>query len=319
MKNTKGFIQIPLLIAIIAGILVLSGAGYFGIQKYQNYQAEKVEQKKQAELNQKADEEQQQKLQGLLDSQTAELEKQKSAIEALKNKKPEIITQTIIKEAPAQKTENDLPTIINQWKNNIAEITCEWQYSNGVAYVRAKGSGYIISSNGLGELVLTNRHVVIDDSFNGTEYTPAWCVIKVYGIGEMKVYLSKSDNPLSVASSGVDWASIKLTKGTPGNENPFRNLPTLNSCHGADIGDKVIILGYPSIGTSGGITATEGIISGIENEYYVTSAKIDHGNSGGVAVLVRENCYLGIPSAANVGTIESLGRILKGSLIFTSQ
>jgi len=92
MKNQGGFIQIPILIAIVAGVLVLGGGGYFGIQQYQNYKDEKIEQKKQAELNQKVDEEQQQKLQELLDSQSAELEKQKSAIEALKNKKPEIIT-----------------------------------------------------------------------------------------------------------------------------------------------------------------------------------------------------------------------------------
>ena len=135
MKNQKGFIQIPLLIAIIAGILVLGDGGYFGIQKYQSYQAERVEQKKQIELNQKADKEQQQKLQELLDSQSVELEKQKSEIKALKNKKPEIVTQTIIKEAPAQKIENDLPTIIKQWKDRVAEITCEWQYLNGVYFV----------------------------------------------------------------------------------------------------------------------------------------------------------------------------------------
>lgn len=314
MKNQKGFIQTPILIAIIVGIFAVGGGGYFGIKQYQNSQIEKVEQKKQLELSQKADEEQRQKLQRLLDSQSMELEKQKSAIEELKNKKPETITQTIIKEAPAQKTENDLPTIINQWKNSIAEITCEWQYANGVAYTKAKGSGYIISSGGLGDKVLTNRHVVLDDSLNGSEYTPAWCGIKVYGTGEMKVYAQ--DNPFSAPSSGVDWASIKLTKGVLGNENPFKNLPTLNFCRQADIGDKVVILGYPSIGTAGGITATEGILSGIENEYYITSAKIDHGNSGGVALLIKGNCYLGIPSAANVGTVESLGRILKGSLIF---
>ena len=39
MKNNKGFIQIPILIAIIAGLLAISGAGYFGVKQYQNYQA----------------------------------------------------------------------------------------------------------------------------------------------------------------------------------------------------------------------------------------------------------------------------------------
>jgi len=82
-----------------------------------------------------------------------------------------------------------------------------------------------------------------------------------------------------------------------------------------NIGDKLIVLGYPSIGTQGGITVTEGIISGIESNYYVTSAKIDKGNSGGAAVLLKNNCYLGIPSWAKSGSIESLGRILKASFV----
>lgn len=36
--NRKGFIQIPILIAIIIGLLAVGGAGYFGIKQYQNYQ-----------------------------------------------------------------------------------------------------------------------------------------------------------------------------------------------------------------------------------------------------------------------------------------
>ena len=122
MKNQKGFIQISILIAIIAGVLILGGGGYLGVKQYQNYKSEQIEQKKLAELNQRNEEERQNKLQELLDSQSGELEKQKSEIEALKNKKPETVTQTIIKEVPApvSKTENDLPTIINQWKNRVA-------------------------------------------------------------------------------------------------------------------------------------------------------------------------------------------------------
>ena len=50
--------------------------------------------------------------------------------------------------------------------------------------------------------------------------------------------------------------------------------------------------------------------------YIVTDAKIDHGNSGGAAILIKDDCYLGIPSAAVVGSIESYGRILKSNLVF---
>jgi hypothetical protein len=85
----------------------------------------------------------------------------------------------------------------------------------------------------------------------------------------------------------------------------------------------MVILGYPVYGTGAGtytsvfstieITATEGIISGMDEIYYTTSAKIDHGNSGGLAIDENNDCYIGIPTAAIEGQIESLGRILPSS------
>ncbi len=41
--NQKGFIQIPILIAIIAGLLVVGSVGYFGIKQYQNHQTRNEE------------------------------------------------------------------------------------------------------------------------------------------------------------------------------------------------------------------------------------------------------------------------------------
>lgn len=49
IKTQEGFIQIPLLIAIIMGVLVIGGAGYIGVRQYQNYQAEKIVQEKERE------------------------------------------------------------------------------------------------------------------------------------------------------------------------------------------------------------------------------------------------------------------------------
>ena len=229
MRKEKGFIQIPLLIAIIMSVLIFGSGGYLGVKQYQSYQSEKVEQKKLIELNQKSEEEQQKKLQELLDSQGEELKKQKSEIEVLKNKKPETITQTIIKEAPTSKIENDLPTIINQWKDRVAEVTCEWQYSNGVAYAKGNGSGFIFDTKAYGTIVLTNRHVVLNDSLDGTEYPAAWCTAKVYGVGEMKVY--GPNIPFHPAKNGEDWVQVELNSRTTGsNYNPFANLSNFNVC-----------------------------------------------------------------------------------------
>ncbi len=93
----------------------------------------------------------------------------------------------------------------------------------------------------------------------------------------------------------------------------------------ADIGEPLVILGYPSYGSGAGtfvsvfstldVTATEGIVSGNDAGYYTTSAKIEHGNSGGIAIDENRDCYLGIPTASYTGQIESLGRILPASYV----
>ncbi len=296
--NQKGFIQIPILIAIIVGILVLGGGGYFGVKQYQSYQSEKVEQNKQIELNKKTEEEQRQKLQASLDSQNKELEKQKSEIEVLKNKKPEIITNTIIKEIPAPtlKVEDDLPSIIKQWRPVIAYIECRFLYGDATG-----GSGLALHDPSSGIFMIwTNAHVV------GGEFKPESCKIIFPGSNSPPLISTK----ILISISGRDLGRINIDDP----DEHFKNITSipLNFCpkNRPVLGDKIVILGYPSIGSKTDITATEGIISGRDGNYFITSAKIERGNSGGVAILVKDNCYFGVPSFAQVGDIESLGRIL---------
>ncbi|KKR76010.1 MAG: hypothetical protein UU20_C0036G0011, partial [Parcubacteria group bacterium GW2011_GWE2_40_8] len=51
-------------------------------------------------------------------------------------------------------------------------------------------------------------------------------------------------------------------------------------------------------------------------DYYVTSAKIEFGNSGGIAVSTKNNCILGIPTFVKAGQIETLGRVLSTEAMF---
>ncbi|MBI3305964.1 hypothetical protein HYZ82_02400 [Candidatus Nomurabacteria bacterium] len=181
MGNQKGFIQIPLLIAIIVGILVLGGGGYYGVKKYQNYQAEKIKKEvaTQAEIDGKQKAQDETQLQKDL-----ELEILKKEVEALKNKKPQVIQQTIVKEVTAPKTEKDLPSIIQQWRPKVAYVLCEWRYSDtNNVQARASGSGILInmtdSKDGPMMVVLTNKHVLfLDDQF-----TPRSCDISLPGMG----------------------------------------------------------------------------------------------------------------------------------------
>ncbi|OGZ64697.1 MAG: hypothetical protein A3A98_01745 [Candidatus Staskawiczbacteria bacterium RIFCSPLOWO2_01_FULL_40_39] len=296
--NQKGFIQIPVLVSIIVGVLILGSGGYFGVKQYRNYQLERIEKEK---IYQTEKETQQQK--------DLEVEKLKKEVEELKNKKPEVVQQTIVKEVIVPKTEMDLPSIIKQWRPRIVYIVCEWRYSDtGEVYAQGSGSGLLFakSKDNLALLVMTNKHVLADG-----QYVASSCDISFPSLNET---FKVSTNSLMESVSGLDWGLIRF-QSSNGYLNslvvsgPIESYPSVCK-KPALVGDEIVILGYPGIGSQSDITATEGIISGRDGDYYITSAKIDRGNSGGAAISLKDNCYLGIPSFAQVGQIESLGRIL---------
>jgi len=334
----RGFIQIPILIAIIIGTIIVSGVGYFGIIKYENYQAEKIEQKKQAKLNQKAEEEQKQKLQGLLELQGEELEKQKIEIEALKEK-PSVIIQNIEEKVntPATSKAESRADIIEQWTPNIAYIVCNFTLTGSpkfMADMRAYGvdtkpitligSGFVRSittkhSPAPVVAIITNRHVLTaHNGFSG----PSSCEVTLPGnhkyIFNKGDYYFQTENgesgdiefidgkPYIIPATDAGWLWVRNP------DSYIKELATKSKL--CDVlprmGDDVIILGYPGIGSASGITATEGIVSGVEDKYFITSAKVEHGNSGGVALFRDQNCYFGIPTFAHSGAVESLARIL---------
>jgi len=83
----------------------------------------------------------------------------------------------------------------------------------------------------------------------------------------------------------------------------------------------VRIFGYPAISGGYSLTITDGVVSSFPGEgLIVTSAKISHGNSGGLAV-DRHGCMLGVPSLVSVDEYESLGVIISMELIneFTTE
>jgi|GEM_PF-2049336 hypothetical protein len=85
------------------------------------------------------------------------------------------------------------------------------------------------------------------------------------------------------------------------------------------IGSKVYVFGYPASALKidtykeeHNLIITSGIISGVDgNGNYYTDAKIDSGNSGGLAVSKIDNkiCLAGIPTWVSRGNFENLGLI----------
>lgn len=182
------------------------------------------------------------------------------------------------------------------------------------------GSGTIIDPNGI---ILTNNHVVkgtigcwvgFQDSLDDIkpDYREIADISKISTNPNLDIALLKirKNN-----TSRFSW--INITKGI---NYKFKNR------------ERIYIYGYPVYlkeekmkGIShkdledtllySNMSPTDGIYSGnYENIFIKTSAKIEHGNSGGGAY-TQSGSFIGIPTAAMSGDLESLGLILTSQKI----
>lgn len=114
-------------------------------------------------------------------------------------------------------------------------------------------------------------------------------------------------------------------------------------CDPIEVGTKIYVFGYPSSGDtemppvlikdipdknydnsssnfnkSRNLVVTEGIVSGFQENNYLTTAQIDTGNSGGLAVSKKDGkiCLIGIPTWVSIGDIQALGVIQPFSKIY---
>lgn len=291
----KGFIRVPILIALIVGATIFGVGGYYISQKTNALEQTPLDIQIVAPTTKK------------VDPFAEEVKSLREEVEKLKNQKP----QVVIKEVKKPATKPNFTSIVNQWRPRIAYIECEWRGPSGLIS-SASGSGVLGPKTSIGTYyIMTNKHVVGDKDNN---YNPATrCDIWLPDVGNVYTVTADLDRMTMDEISFdpiYDYGNILIDKATPkiistANNNKYSACETR-----ADIGEEVLILGYPGIGSFNDITVTEGVISGYEDGYYITSAKVEQGNSGGAAILVKDSCYLGIPSFAYTGKIESLARIL---------
>ncbi len=188
--------------------------------------------------------------------------------------------------------------IIEKYSKIVLKSTCQFPRHRQFGSVSIIEKGLAKNFQQNNELLLTNLHVLADE--NG--FFPNACQFKndFYQIDVQRIPKN------SQYSQELDYIALPVEKSRilkDGEKYDFCLRPR-------EAGDEILILGYPSIGAVSGLTITEGIISGYENGYYITSAKIARGNSGGIAVSVAGDCILGIPTFVKVGATESLGRVL---------
>jgi hypothetical protein len=306
----KALFKLKTISLTIVGLLFIVGIGFFGLNWYKNYQQkseeEKLAQEKQLETKQ--------------NEQNSEIEKLRQELEALKNKELQDTKRTIV--LPSLKDADNLTSIIKQWRPRVAFVDCKIVL-NGNNVGEQSGSGYVlgIDIQSGHALLLTNYHVIdviINDLYGkptGFTAMPTSCDIRIPNDQFVTVYQDGNESPF-LGSKEQDFAIIDIKNPTAYMRNVIENNggPTCNKK--AELGEKIVILGWPGIGDQNDVTVTDGIISGYDGNYYITSAKVEHGNSGGIAISLKNNCYLGIPTFVAKGEIESLARILDIKAIF---
>lgn len=185
------------------------------------------------------------------------------------------------------------------WSQYTVKLSC-----NFAGEFTAEGSGLLIEDG-----VITNAHVFTEE-VDGVLYGPDYCTVSSPKLSGSVTVEFDPDDYLTV--DGVDFGEILISNPTSQMRGLMDDgvLDKMCDPQNVAIGDEMIVLGYPYTGSTQSVTVTDGIVSGFENNFYVTSTKIEHGNSGGVAVLIKDNCYLGVPTFVASGELESLGRIL---------
>lgn len=208
---------------------------------------------------------------------------------------------------------------------SVVNILCESQFSDEVS----GGSGTIITSDGL---IITNAHiipqdeeslhtpeegclVILPDQYSGQPKEIYWAEPIVYPTLSDQydlAYLQIYD--VFIDEDGEVYGTYPREFRTIFSESDEYDKTCISSSI-VKLGDPIKIYGYPV--TSGGfhLTITEGIISSLpEYGLILTSAKVDEGNSGGLAV-DKKGCMVGIPSAISEGEYQNLGVIISTDLI----
>mgnify|MGYP002632278068 CR=1 FL=1 len=200
--------------------------------------------------------------------------------------------------------EKNLVEVVSQWDSYVVSVECNFNSSEtGKLVFQTNGSGLLTQWENTSIGVLTNKHVISAISLGSDELADN-CKIK---FPQENIVLNS--NNFSILTVDLDWGIIYLNFQNNLVDELMKNPPYLCNTD-PDLGDLVLILGYPSIGDENNVTVTEGIISGFDENYFITSAKVEQGNSGGAAISLKDNCYLGTPTFSTKGNLESLARIL---------
>ena len=226
-----------------------------------------------------------QEQQKVLELAQAEIEKLKQDSESAKTKQQQL-EQKVTNEQQKPKSQNiSISTSeISNYIGGVTKVNC----------TNSEASGFLMKLD-IGYVAVTNDHVISGNN---------WC------------------NVVPENSSGEGMGHFQLNLSSLSDWNPYTDIA---------VGSPVIVIGYPAFGKqqvqvegyNSSISSrqvTEGIVSGHDtsvespignlpySNYYV-SAKIDSGNSGGIALSKDSNglCLLGVATWLSLGNFETQG------------
>ena len=230
------------------------------------------------------------------------------------------LTKTVTSLQNSQTTTKSV-TAVNNVAPSIVKIVCRLDSTGDLS----QGSGVLYHSTSVTSpyFIQTNLHVV-----KPSDSSSSSCVIAIYpNNSDPSKYLVFQSNGFSEPVSGADAVFIfpqlanDSHSGTISDLAKYsENVTKVSFCSNQKVGDHLSVLGYPAVGGET-LTVTDGIISGFETDngyqFVKTSAKIDRGNSGGIAI-EDSGCVLGIPTYIDADANGSIGRILDLGNLFQS-
>lgn len=309
MKKIPSNIKYLLFFLLFSILIVL---GYFQVENFENkitdlntslnlQKNEIVDIQNSLELLQKINSEDLAKLEKEL---LEEREKREISEQGYLKQKNDSSSQISKLEEKILANEKKLVDVVNQWDSYVVSVECDFNSAETRELVfQSNGSGLLTQWENTSIGILTNKHVITALSLGSDEIADN-CKIR---FPQEDIILNSSN--LSVLTTDLDWGIIYFDFQSSLVEKLMKNPPYLCTSDPV-LGDQIIILGYPSIGDEDNVTVTEGIISGFDGDYFITSAKVEKGNSGGAAIALKDNCYLGTPTFSTKGNLESLARIL---------
>lgn len=259
----------------------------------------------------------------LLSTQQSQLSEAKKELQKAKNEtsaKIQSLTKSIEDQSKKEQDYVISSSNLSPYVTGVVQVVC--LSASGIS----SGSGSLFTFKELAYGILTNRHVVEGASR---------CVVLMTDTANSTTGMFALDATLYSYNQSTDSAVLGIGKSLASYNVPVANynysLANLRKCTSlVPVGTPVVIVGFPayakrdaiiSIETIGRVnsvyrTTTNGIISGYDTSTqgqanYFVSAKIDNGNSGGIALAKdsRGLCVLGLPTWLTVGNYETQGLV----------